>query len=276
MGKYQNISLLLFVFLFLNFNLSGQIGDVYKPVSASKAFYNLGHNLEGSFTINYGLTYVASIVGSYGIIKSGLDWKWYKLAIKNEAIPKAGLPSVILGGTLPFILPEVLYIQGRNSKNRDLQVAGLALIQAELISVTITSAFKAITGRVPPEILGKKNKERIDFSRKFRFGFNRGGIFHGWPSGHTMTAFAMATTLTTLYPDNTAIKIGAISYAYFIGIGVSTNIHWLSDAFAGALMGYAIGKTVGKSFRTLMNSNYSNPKTSLYFGLNQVGFTYKF
>jgi membrane-associated phospholipid phosphatase len=276
MYKYQKISFFLLFCLIANFKITGQVGDDYKPIPVIKVFHNLGNNLGGSFTFNYGLNQVVSIAGSYGMVKSGIDWKWYKLSLNNEAIPKAGLPSVILGGTLPFIVPGVLYIHGRNRENRDLQIAGLALLQAELISVTITSAFKAITGRVPPEILGEKNKDKEDFSGKFRFGFNRGGIFHGWPSGHTMTAFAMATTLTTLYPDNTAIKIGAMSYAYFIGIGISTNIHWLSDAFAGALMGYAIGKTVGKSFRSLMNSDYSNPKTSMYFGPNQIGVLVKF
>lgn len=276
MCKFHRRSLLLSTFIILNFQLSGQVETGYKPIPVSKAFFRLGNNFTGSFTMNYGLNHVVSIAGSYGIVKSGLDWDWYKISIRNEAVPKAGLPSVILGGTLPFIVPGVLYIYGRNTENRDLQVAGLALVQAELISLTITSAYKAITGRVPPEILGEINLQRKDFSHDFRFGFNRGGIFHGWPSGHTMTAFAMATTLTTLYPDNTAVKIGAMTYACFIGIGVSTNIHWLSDAFAGALIGYAIGKTAGKNFRALMNKNYSEPTTSMNFGLNQIGFTYKF
>jgi hypothetical protein len=36
-----------------------------------------------------------------------------------------------------------------------------------------------------------------------------------------------------------------------MGIGVSLNVHWASDALAGALIGYAVGKTVGKSFTKL-------------------------
>ena len=40
----------------------------------------------------------------------------------------------------------------------------------------------------------------------------------------------------------------AITYALFIGIGVSMTIHWFSEFLAGAIIGTAIGAVVGKSF----------------------------
>jgi hypothetical protein len=50
----------------------------------------------------------------------------------------------------------------------------------------------------------------------------------------------------------TAILICSFTYAFLIGLGVSTNIHWFSDAVASAFIGYAIGKTVGTGFRNLI------------------------
>jgi hypothetical protein len=40
----------------------------------------------------------------------------------------------------------------------------------------------------------------------------------------------------------------AITYALYIGLGVSMTIHWFSDFSAGAVLGTAIGTVVGKSY----------------------------
>jgi membrane-associated phospholipid phosphatase len=41
-----------------------------------------------------------------------------------------------------------------------------------------------------------------------------------------------------------------------MAITLSFNVHWLSDVVAGALIGYASGKVVGKSFRkSMLNGN---------------------
>jgi len=43
-------------------------------------------------------------------------------------------------------------------------------------------------------------------------------------------------------------------YIYLlIGVGVSTNIHWLSDVVADILIGHAIGKIVENDFRSLLH-----------------------
>jgi hypothetical protein len=40
----------------------------------------------------------------------------------------------------------------------------------------------------------------------------------------------------------------AITYALYIGLGVSMTIPWFSDFPAGAVLGTAIGTVVGKSY----------------------------
>jgi hypothetical protein len=86
----------------------------------------------------------------------------------------------------------------------------------------------------------------------------------------------MATTLAELYPDNMTVKVCSYAYASFIGLGVSTNIHWFSDVFAGALIGYAIGKTVGSNFRNLMNNSYKPQAYNLYVTPTGAVFNYWF
>jgi len=86
----------------------------------------------------------------------------------------------------------------------------------------------------------------------------------------------MATALNQLYPNNTAIKICSLTCASLIGLGVSTNIHWASDVVAGVLIGWAIGRTTGISFRNLMNENQKSQANNFYITPTGVGFNYKF
>jgi membrane-associated phospholipid phosphatase len=87
-----------------------------------------------------------------------------------------------------------------------------------------------------------------DLSHVFRFGLLRGGVFWGWPSSHTTIAFAMAVTVFRLFPRQKWLGYLAITYAFYVGLGVSMTIHWFSDFVAGALVGTVIGVVVGTSF----------------------------
>jgi undecaprenyl-diphosphatase len=60
-----------------------------------------------------------------------------------------------------------------------------------------------------------------------------------FPSGHTMTAFAISLVVSYFYPS-----LEAPLYFLAISIGVSRvvlGMHFLSDVLAGALLGSALG-----------------------------------
>lgn len=269
------------IFLFVSEKNSQQINTEpnssqinYEPIPLTTFFHKMDDHVLGSFTRDYGLPHLTAIIGSYGIVESGIDWEWYLFTQKNRELYDIGFASVEVGAIVPISVPVALYFYGRFDKNNKLQTTAFALAQSALISLGISSAYKAITARRPPENEHVASTE--DYSTDFKFGLFNRGVFDGWPSGHTMTAFAMATTLMELYPDNDFIQIGAITYASLIGLGVSTNIHWFSDAFAGALIGYSIGKTVGEGFNELLSSQEIEFPFSFYAVPNGVGFTYRF
>jgi membrane-associated phospholipid phosphatase len=79
------------------------------------------------------------------------------------------------------------------------------------------------------------------------------GIFWGWPSSHTTTAFAMSTCLIAIYPQKKVLVSLALLYAIYVGLSVSVSIHWLSEFVAGAIIGSVIGRVVGTSFRVRLN-----------------------
>jgi membrane-associated phospholipid phosphatase len=235
-------------------------------------FYKLPANSMGFITYNYGLNLFTACVGSYALVQSNADWNWYRFSENNPIVSKTGMSSVIVGGLVPLVIPLGLYYYGRKHNDQKLQITGLALGQAAILGLAVSSSIKAFTGRRPPH-----DNLPTNFSNDFKFGFLNRGAFNGWPSGHTMTAIAMATTLVELYPENTAIKVGSFAYASIIGLGISVNIHWFSDAFAGALIGYAIGKTVGQSYSQLLSYNQQKEsKFHFYTTLNGAGVIYKF
>ncbi|WP_408955122.1 phosphatase PAP2 family protein [Natroniella sp. ANB-PHB2] len=66
--------------------------------------------------------------------------------------------------------------------------------------------------------------------------------YRAFPSGHTTTAFALATTIANHYPD---YKWYAYGMATLVGVSrLYTDAHWASDVAAGAGLGYASAKFV--------------------------------
>jgi membrane-associated phospholipid phosphatase len=221
----------------------------------STLFHQAGPNILHSFTDNYGINFALGAAATYGAVKSGVDWKWNRMAYDHLELAYSGLSAGIIGFVLPVAVPLGLYLYGRGRGEAEPQITGLALGQAGLLAVGITTTFKAFTSRSPPGILdnfrARSDERTDDYSGDFRFGFLRRNPFGGWPSSHTAVAFAMAAVLGELYPERTALVVGSYLYAGYIGLGMSLFGHWLSDVFAGALLGYAIGKSVGRSFTEL-------------------------
>jgi membrane-associated phospholipid phosphatase len=223
-------------------------------------FHDMGRNLLGALGYNYGIAYMAAGLGTWAFIGAGIDWQWRNLAYNNRWLPYCGLPGLYLGYVVPALTPVALYATGRVKGNEKLLIAGLALAQSALLTLAVQTPLKMITGRASPGIVSSFDHSRKqspgDFSGKFNW-FN-GNFIAGWPSGHTANAFAAAATITELYQNNLWLTIGAYSYAALIGVGVTLNVHWASEALAGALIGYAVGKTVGKSFNKLLKKENPN------------------
>jgi membrane-associated phospholipid phosphatase len=254
--------------------------DTKSKIPLSKLFYKMGGNALHSVTYNYGANYAVAALGTYGLVKSGIDWKWNRMAYNNEWLAWSGTPFGALGYVIPVAAPVGLYVYGRKHDDVKLQITGLALGQSAILALGISSTIKAFTGRREPGIMEHhiypdRPGDVNDYSGDWAFGFMKRGIFSGWPSSHTIVAFALATTLAELYPDNTWLKVGAFAYAGCTGLGMSLFGHWVSESFAGALMGYAIGKSVGRSFNGLLG-NEAKVSYSLYAVPNGIGLTINF
>jgi membrane-associated phospholipid phosphatase len=238
-----------------------------KPAAPlSLVFHNVGWNALNSITYNYGLNFVGAGLETWASIETGLDWKWRNMAYNNAWLANSGIPFLYIGYVVPGLAPLTAYITGRFVKDEKLQLLGLALAQSLFLTFGIQTVFKITTGRALPGIVNQLDQKRSsrtdDFSGEFNW-FDKNFI-GGWPSAHTANAFAAAAVVAELYDDSPALKITAYTYAALIGLGVSVSVHWASDVFAGMLIGYAVGKTVGKSYRKLIENDAETNRITFY------------
>lgn len=207
-------------------------------------FHKVLTNIAKVFTGRNLWFHILLIVVTALVVLTGFDW-FYFISTQSRELQLLLLPAVALGVFVPMLVPLLLLIPDRT------RITAWALGQAGLIGLFISSLYKAFTGRIPP----KMYEVVTDISHGFRFGYMKGGVFWGWPSSHTTVAFAMAFTLIMLYPKNKLVKVFALIYALYIGIGISANIHWFSEFAAGAILGSVIGIVVGKSFYKIKKPN---------------------
>ena len=101
-------------------------------------------------------------------------------------------------------------------------------------------------------------------------GFWKGGT--SFPSGHSASAFAVATVFAYEYRDHIAVPIAAYSVASLVAVSrIGAQRHWLSDIFAGGSMGFMIGRN---TYRRHHNSSLPGSKVSLGTRLTPtVGFS---
>lgn len=224
-------------------------------------FDNLGTNMFNTFFSPVGTLHLAAFGSTYGLSQSKADYRVHNYFSKHEEYHPVMAPAAFIGYSLPVLASVPLYLYGRINNDRSILGAGCAVIQANMIALGYSTALKAVTGRPHPG--DSRNDDKKELSREFRFGFMRGGVDWGWPSGHTIVSMTTVMTLATYYPDNIWIKAFGFPFVGYMMVSMvgshKGEIHWFSDTIAGALMGIAIGYTVGNSFH---DSVFGGPKES--------------
>lgn len=213
-------------------------------------FYRLPHTL-GRIFYGRNLFWHALAIGlTVLMVASGCDWQWFCWT-RVHWIITAAWPGIVIGGLLPLVGTLSLILTACVIDRPRVQLTGWALGQAALLGWLVSSGYKAFTGRLPPPMdrnFTTLAVPLVDSSHGFQLGWWHGGIFWGWPSGHTTVAFAMAVTLVTLHGQSKWVRAAALAYALYIGLAVSVTIHWASEFVAGAIFGSLIGREVGRAF----------------------------
>ncbi|MCP4215558.1 MAG: phosphatase PAP2 family protein [bacterium] len=91
-----------------------------------------------------------------------------------------------------------------------------------------------------------------------------------FPSGHTITAWSLATVVANQYRHKKWVPWVSYSLATLVGFSrVTEKKHWFSDVFVGSVLGYVIGKfTIRKKDRLFQIFPFLNGNGGVGMGMN--------
>ena len=149
---------------------------------------------------------------------------------------------------LSFATPVIVFSVGLINKNSTLKNKGIYLGETVLVAAFISTALKYSVNRDRPFIT-------YSFIEKATSGGSP-----SFPSGHTSTSFATATSLSISFPKWYVI---APSFLWAGAVGYSRmdlGVHYPSDVLAGAIVGsgsaflsYKLNKWINKKHRQHRN-----------------------
>jgi hypothetical protein len=144
-----------------------------------------------------------------------------------------------------FIIGGGMYAIGRVSGNKVLTDIGWHGTESVLLSSAVTGLLKGTLGRARPYVSSDTNPHNF----KLGGGFNSSDR-QSFPSGHTTTAFAAASAVTSemrRYYPKSVWYVAPVLYGGASLVGLSRmyhNKHWASDVVLGAAIGTFSGLKV--------------------------------
>jgi len=137
-----------------------------------------------------------------------------------------------------YIIGGGLYAVGRLAHKPNLADLGWHGTESVILATAITGVLKGTMGRARPFVTNDTNPRDFQLGGGFRNADRQ-----SFPSGHTTTAFAVASSVTSetrrLYPN--AVKfVAPVMYGGATLVGLSRmyhNKHWASDVVLGAGIG---------------------------------------
>lgn len=144
---------------------------------------------------------------------------------------------------VPYSVAALYCLKGLAFDDDETLDTGLMAVQAMIHSAIVIQVFKHLFGRSRPFVFDGNDNwygPRAFFKRYTDGGFSP---YDSFPSGHTITAFSIATVLAER--ERTWVGVVAYSFAGLCGLSrLTQHEHWLSDVVMGAALGVAIGKLV--------------------------------
>lgn len=141
-------------------------------------------------------------------------------------------------GNPPYMYPSLgaFYLYGYLADDSKARRSSLLAIESLTLSGVLTSGIKMLARRHRPNTGHLSSKWDGPSFTSNNVSFS---------SGHTSSAFAVATVFAGEYKDNAYVPPIAYGLATLTGLSrIYSNEHWSSDAFFGAALGYFVGKAV--------------------------------
>jgi membrane-associated phospholipid phosphatase len=138
----------------------------------------------------------------------------------------------------------------------------------------VDNVFKVLAGRRRPYVADGEDH----WGGPAAFFKAGGEDARSFPSGHTATAFALATVVSLQYRRSGWVPVVAYGLAAGVGLSrVALDKHWASDVLVGAAVGHFVGRLVvrdhdrRKRLVTLVACSPRGFSVSLFYDLGPAG-----
>ena len=147
----------------------------------------------------------------------------------HDPLGRSSAISSLGSGYVTFGTAGSMFALGALTHHERLRDTGVLGFEALIDSAIVGGVLKAATGRQRPS--------------QGDGDFWKGG--NSFPSGHTITVWALATVVGEQYRDKPLVRIAAYGVASLIGVSRFTaGNHFASDVLIGGSFGYLIGRYV--------------------------------
>ena len=205
--------------------------ETVSPRRVANDFANAGRTALDMNWMQVGLIGASAILSSSAADKRALRFaqdhqnnRWLKNGVKaGNAVPWIGLAGAAL-----------VALDGSDPQRSR---TGFAATEAGMSALLLSTGLKYSVGRARPED-GRGN-------HSFN-GFSSGNNNSAFPSRHASVAWAVVTPFALQYDAPWLYGAAALTSLARVG----SREHWVSDAVAGSLLGYGLGRIFWESSRT--------------------------
>ena len=245
-------------------NISPGHYDRSTNLNVKTYFTLLGSDLKQGFTKPFHMTGKdwgkfakwAVVLGGVALVDEPVQRFSVRLLDNNNGLQNFADKVTQFGGAYEFYTLAGFGAYGIIFKSDKMKTTTLLATQAYITGGALESVLKFISGRTRPSYYDAGMEPEPKFLGPFsKIPKNGSGknVYSSFPSGHTTVAFAAATVFAKEYYDKPIVPIIAYSAATLIGLSrIAENVHWASDVFVGATLGYLAGREVVNNYHRFM------------------------
>ena len=190
-------------------------------------------------------------LGTTLLLDRPINEEMQRLRAKSGAIRNSSPVITQLGGFTGLAVVGGFGVYGLIAKDQKMKTTVLLASQSFLIAGVSTAGLKMITGRTRPDFFN--HWKGPDYYFKTNAAIN--GYcpeYNSFPSGHTSTAFSIATIFAKQYSNKKWVPVVSYGLASMVGVTrIIENRHWASDVLAGAALGYLCGNLVMANYKRM-------------------------
>lgn len=219
-------------FSFWSYTLNTVSDDAHHAFNVGLGFLSYPTRIETNDMLY--LTGAAGVTGTLFL----LDQDIRKSALKNKSSFNDQLFKIddYLNGPNVTYASVGIYLTGFFMTEDNLRLTGLYALETLFLAQSMTGILEYLFGRSRPYAGSDNMNFKIFRGRKEKY--------KSFPSGHTTNAFAFASIMA-MSVDNLYWKTLWYGGAGLVGIArVYHNVHWFSDAFFAAAIGYTFADYV--------------------------------